>query len=211
MIVSHAEKDALKPWHDDPSTFWGIYPSSYFCNRLDHTHLRLWELQSLFPHLAAAADSYNTVIFVRNPHARFLSAVNEHMKKFQPQIDLAGMDNAQRIAVIEAFIQNALTIARIMTDWRFIHFSPQTWFLRFGERLVPRHVVAMRPGVPFMKEALTLLNLPELDLPHHNPSPIDLTAALASTIVTKCIKNLYAEDFAYFAATPHLAALTLTE
>jgi hypothetical protein len=226
MIVSHAKKfiffhnpkcagtsfrDALKPWHDDPFTFWGIYPSAYFRNQLDHTHLRLWELRALFPRLADCAATYNSVIFVRNPHARFLSAVNEHMKKFQPQIDLAGMDDARRISVIEAFIQNGLTIARIMTDWRFIHFSPQTWFLRFGNDVIPRNIIPMHPGTNFMEEALATLNLPAIALPHHNPSPIDLTAALASPIVTNCIQSLYAEDFAYFTATPNFAALVQPE
>ncbi len=89
MIVSHANRfiffhnpkcagtsfrDALKLYHDDGFNFWDIFHAPYFKNHIDHTHLRLWEIQAQFPHLFRCAESYNSVIFVRSAHARFLSA-----------------------------------------------------------------------------------------------------------------------------------------
>ena len=81
MIVSHARqfiffhnpkcagtsmRVALAGYHDDPFSFWGIFPAPFFRNHIDHTHLRLWEMQVLFPHIIRAAQTYRTVIFVRN-------------------------------------------------------------------------------------------------------------------------------------------------
>jgi hypothetical protein len=134
--------------------------------------------------------------------------VNEHFKKFQPQIDLASMPSERRIEVVEAFVRQVLNIARITTDWRFIHFSPQLWFLCLGNRVVPRHVVPMGSDDSFIQEALSLLGLPSLPVPRHNPSPIDLTASLTSRIVREFVQQLYADDFAYMRADTRLAPLT---
>lgn len=129
------------------------------------------------------------------------------MKKFQPQIDLATMAPQRRVEVVEALIQKVLTVANIMTNWRFIHFSPQLWFLRLGERTIPRHVIPMRNDDAFMREALAVLGLPDLAMPHHNPSPIDLTPALASPVVEKFVREFYADDFAFLRADERLACL----
>jgi hypothetical protein len=222
MIVSHARKfiffhnpkcagtsfrDMLKPYHDDPFTFWGIFYAPYFKNHIDHTHLRLWEMQAQFPGIFQAADTYNSVIFVRNPYRRFLSAVSEHFKKFQPQIPLTGMPTDQQITVIEAFLRQVLTVAGITTNWRFIHFSPQLWFLCLGNRTIPRHIIPIEQGDGFMRRALSLLGLPELPIEHNNPSPIDLAAILASPVISGFVREFYADDFAYFRSDPALADL----
>lgn len=211
MIVSHARRfiffhnpkcagtsfrEALAPWHDDPFSFWGIFDSPYFRNRIDHTHLRLWELAAQFPHLFDCATDYNSLIFVRDPRARFLSAMNEHFKKFQPHIPLETLDAERRIALAETFLREGLNIARITTDWRFVHFSPQAWFIRFAGRTVPRHIVPMDAEGGFAREGLARLGLAEVAIPHHNPSPVDLAAVLRSPLVERFIRTFYAEDFA---------------
>ncbi len=203
-------RDALKPYHDDHFNFWGIFYAPYFKNHIDHTHLRLWEMQAQFPKIFSCLADYNSLIFVRDPYARFLSALNEHMKKFQPNIKLLEMDTLQRIGAIEAFILNELTIARITTDWRFIHFSPQLWYLRLGEHTIPRHIVAIRNGHDFIHQGLACLGLPALPVPHHNPSPVDLTGILASPVITGFIHEFYRDDLAYFAAAPALAPMLTT-
>jgi hypothetical protein len=200
-------RDTLKPYHDDQFTFWGIFYASYFKNHIDHTHLRLWELHAQFPRLFACTETYNSVIFVRNPYARFLSPVNEHIKKFQPQINLAAMTPQQRVDVVIAFIRQVLTIARITTDWRFIHFSPQIWYLRLGDRVIPRHVIPMGSDDSFVGEALSVLGLPDSPVPRHNPSIFDLTPALASHDVSRFVREFYADDFAYLRTHERLAAL----
>ena len=118
-------------------SFWGIFPAPFFRNHIDHTHLRLWEMQVLFPHIIRAAQTYRSVIFVRNPYRRFLSAIDEHFKKFQPSVQLATMSHADQITAIEAFIEKILNIGVITTNFRFIHFSPQVWFIRLGDRNIP--------------------------------------------------------------------------
>ncbi len=220
MIVSHANRfiffhnpkcagmsfrQVLQPYHDDPVSFWGAYQAPYFKNMIDHSHLRLWELLAQFPSVFACAERYNSVIFVRDPWSRFLSALNEHFKKFQPQIDLAGMAPGERVAVVEAFIAKLLHVSRITTDWRFVHFSPQIWFLKLGDRQIPRHVIPMQDGSLFTRAGLAALGLPDLEVPSINPSPVDLSAARDSAVVRRFVETFYSDDMAFFRANPMLA------
>jgi len=223
MIVSHARRfiffhnpkcagtsfrDTLKPYHDDPITFWGPRPSPFFRNDLDHTHLRLWEVQALYPALLAAAETeYRSVIFVRSPYLRFLSALAEHFKKFQPNIPLANLSSHQQGQVIDQFLDRILTIAVITTNWTFIHFSPQIWFLRLGDRVVPRLILPMEAAGDFMERALDYLDLPRSELPHHNPSPFDLGHLLSVPRVSRFVQEFYALDFEFLRASPELARL----
>lgn len=117
-------RDALMPYHDDPTPFWGVFVSSYFQSRVDHAHLGLWELHPQFPGIFACTETYMSVVFVRNPGQRFLSAVNEHMKSLQPHANLAAMDSVQRTAHVERFIREDIGIVNIIADWRLVRFSP---------------------------------------------------------------------------------------
>ena len=139
---------------------------------------------------------------MRNPYARFLSAVNEHVKKFQSRINLPSMTPDQRVEVVEALVRKVLTIANITTDWRFIHFSPQLWYLRLGDRTIPRHIIPMHSDGAFTRQALSLLGLPALPVSRHNPSPVDLTPALASPVVSGFVRTFYADDIAYLTTLP---------
>jgi hypothetical protein len=222
MIVSHAHRfiffhnpkcagtsfrDTIKPYHDDEFIFWGAHRSSYFKNEIDHTHLRLWELHAQFPHLFSCAETYNSVVFVRNPFDRFLSAVNEHMKKFQQHVAFASMSSQERLVVIEDFVQNVLNIPRITTDARFVHFSPQIWYLNLAGRTIPRHIIPITKDGSFGRVALAVLGLPYLKLPWHNPSSVDLTSLRRSRVVMKFIEEFYADDIAFFLADETLAEL----
>jgi len=200
-------RETLAQYHDDPTQFWGIFHAPYFKNHIDHSHLRLWELQAQYPALFDAARQYRSVIFVRNPYARFLSGVNEHMKKFQPHIDLAAMTPPQRVGVVEAFIEKAIHISRITTDWRFVHFSPQLWYLRLGDDVIPKHIIPIGANADFMTEALAILGLPGLEIHHINPSPVDLSAALQSKTVMDFVENFYSDDLAFLRSDARLAFL----
>src|SRR5579862_369699 len=118
MIVSHRQqfiffhnpkcagmsfREVLKERHDDEKQFWGPSPAPYFRVPLDHSHLRLWELHALYPRLFECALSYNSVILVRHPYKRFLAALNEHFKKFQPAVKLLEQSQKERLQVIERF------------------------------------------------------------------------------------------------------------
>jgi hypothetical protein len=224
MIVSHKHRfiffhnpkcagmsfrDVLAGYHDDSVNFWGMFLAPFFLNGLDHSHLRLWEIQAQYPKTFMCARAYNSVIFVRNPYDRFLSAVNENVKKFQPQIDLRSADPAMRLTIVEAYIKQALNISRITTDWRYVHFSPQTWFIRLGDIIIPRHIVPVEGTGRFMVDSLERLGLPEMNIPHINASPVDLSCTLRSPIVRTFIQNVYQADFEFFRNSPgleHLAA-----
>jgi hypothetical protein len=222
MIVSHARqfiffhnpkcagtsmRAALAPYHDDPFSFWGIFPAPFFRNHIDHSHLRLWEMQVLFPHIIRAAQTYRSVIFVRNPYRRFLSAIDEHFKKFQPSAQLEKMSRADQIKTIEAFIERVLNVGLITTNFRFIHFSPQLWFIRLGDRTIPGCILPMDDRDAFITRAFEYLELEPRSVRRENPSRLELVHTLASSKVTAFVRDFYALDFEFFAADPKLQHL----
>ena len=152
------------------------------------------------------------MIFVRNPYLRFLSALTEHFKKFQPNIPLATLPPGDQSKVIDQFLDRILTIAVITTNWTFIHFSPQIWFLQLGDRIVPRRILPMDATGDFMERALDYLELPHSemhrgDLPWHNPSPFDLGHLRSVPRVKKFVQEFYALDFEFLRSRPELARL----
>ena len=203
-----ALREALAPWHDDPFEFRGVQPAPYFLNQLDHAHLRLWEMQVLFPHIVEAARSYRSVVIVRNPYRRFISAVDEHFKMFQPRVPLQAMSPAERVETIETLIERGLTVARITTNYRFIHFSPQLWFVRIGEQQIPTNVVAMDDHGQFVAEVVNCLGVPVKEVQHANRSRSDLTHVLTSPKIAAFVRQFYAMDFWYLASDPALRHLT---
>ncbi len=222
MIVSHARRfiffhnpkcagmsfrEALDPYHDDPFKFWGIYPAPFFRNSLDHSHIRLWELQQLFPHVFACAESYASVIFARNPWDRFVSAIDEHFKKFQPKIPLRDLPPEDQTRVVEQFIDQLLGIANITTNWTFVHFSPQLWQIAIGQRIVPRHIIPMSAGGDFFGRAYEALGLPPADVPWRNQSPTRMAHLLDSPKVDRFVRNFYALDLEFFQGRQDLAPL----
>jgi len=117
------------------------------------------------------------------------------------------MSTEEKLSVAEDFIQNVLNISRITTDWRFVHFSPQIWYLNIGGRTVPRHIIPITKNGSFSRVALAVLGLPNLEIPWHNPSSIDLTPLRKSRVVMKFVEEFYADDIAFFLADETLAGL----
>ena len=223
MIVSHARRfiffhnpkcagtaihNALQPFHDDATTFWGPRDVPYFQNRLDHTHLRLWELAAAYPALfRAATEDYRSVMFVRNPYARFLSAVAEHFRKFRRELLFETLSREEQAAMVTWFLDRELTIERITTDWTTIHFSPQIWFIRPGDRVVPRTILPLDTEGRVMPVAFTALGLPAVDVGRVNPSPYDLRHLLTMRRVVSFIEEFYEQDFAFLRGNPMFTGL----
>jgi len=223
MIVSHRRRfiffhnpkcagtslrHVMQAEHDDPVIFRDIKPAPFLLNDLDHTHLRLWEIQLLYPQIIEAAQSYRSVILVRSPWRRFVSALDEHFKLFQPHVPLVSMSREQQIRAIEIFVEQGLLIGRITTNFRFVHFSPQLWFIRLGDRQVPGNVVPMDDSGDCMDLVFSCLGLPRLEVPKVNSSRIDLTHVLTSPRVAAFVRDFYAMDFWYLASVPALRHLT---
>lgn len=222
MIVSHAHqfiffhnpkcagtslRGALARHHDDEVAFWGVFPATYFGNEVDYAHLRLWELQALFPRIVTAAETYRSVIFVRNPYQRFVSALAEHFQTFKLAGSLAVQSPEEQIRAVEMFIET-LDIRLIRSDWRYVHFSPQLWFIRLGNRQIPRHVLAVGDTGAFMTRAFECLGLDAEDVGRHNVARLNLKHALTSPKVAGFVRQFYALDFDFFGADPTLAHLT---
>jgi len=222
MIVSHAHRfiffhnpkcagtsfrTALAGYHDDPFRFWGVHPAPFFSNRLDHTHIRLFELQQLFPHLLDCAADYASVIFVRNPYVRFLSAVGEHFRQFLPGVRLDQWAPANQARLVEGLVAEVLRGQAIQADYRFVHFSPQLWHIQLGRRIVPRTIIPLLPGRDACGEACQALGISAVDRLWHNASAVHLSHVVERPVVARFIRTFYAQDLEFFAADPALARL----
>ena len=97
---------ALAPYHDDAVPFRGIFHAPYFRKTIDRTCLRPCEMAARLPDICEKATDYGTTIVVRGPYARFLSAVNEHARKFRPQIDIRNMPPDRRTLLVEGFVRD---------------------------------------------------------------------------------------------------------
>jgi hypothetical protein len=193
---------AIAALHDDPEIFWGLRTAPYFGTVLDFAHLRTWELVAMYPLLAERAACGNSLVFVRNPFTRFVSAFREYFARNHPQIPLGAVSPDGLGGLVEAFLPE-ITMDRILSDHRFVHFSPQIWFIRHGERDMVRHVVPMGAA----PAAFLRLGLEPAAVGWDNLSPVDMMPALESGRVRQFIETLYEADLAYLRADPALAAL----
>ena len=223
MIVSHrlrfiffhnpkcagtSVRQILQAEHDDLVLFRDIKPAPFLMNDLDHSHLRLWEMRLLYPAIIEAARSYRSVILVRNPWRRFVSALDEHFKLFHPMVPLAAMSPEQQVRAIEIFIEQGIRVDQITTNYRFVHFSPQLWFIRLGDTQIPGNVLPMTDGGDFMASVFSCLGLPPREVPKVNTSRLDLTHVLTSPKIANFVREFYAMDFWYLAGNPTLRHLT---
>jgi hypothetical protein len=95
----------------------------------------------------------------------------------------------------------------LRTDYRFVHLSPQVWFIRLDGCRVPRYIVPMNDQGKFIVRGLASLGLPPRAVPHDNRSRFDMSHVLASPKIRAFVRDFDAEDFAFFAADPALAHL----
>lgn len=162
MIVSHKHRfvfihnpkcagtsfrQQIVQYHDDETTFWGYEVSPHLGIQLDLAHLRLWELASLRRPLMRRISGYRSAVFVRNPFRRLVSSLMEHIRNFRPQLGFQALDKAGQIDAT-LHILRELTPERLITDFRYVHFSPQYWYICL-------------PGEPPAWTVLPLLDDPE--------------------------------------------------
>lgn len=224
LIISHAKRfifihnpkcagtafrEEIEAQHDHPRRFWGIEYEAYFQREVDYAHLRLWELAVLFPELMEHFQTYNSVAFVRNPFQRFLSAINEHFKQYRPDANLQELPSRARLEMAESFIRDELTLARVQADHRFVHFSPQSWFLSLGPVRQVKHIIPLRADGQFGRLGLELLGLPATPVKLRNMMPTSLASFRHSAIIREFVMEFYRQDFQFFHADPALRPVVL--
>ena len=197
---------AIEAEHDHPETFWHPRTTAYFGITLDYAHLRLWEIQALYPDVFERLGQVRTVVFVRNPLDRFVSALYHHFRAYRPFVGIDALAGQERLALFRRFARDELTMARILTDYRYVHFSPQNWFCLLGSRQVVGTVIPMGAGLNPMAAARDELGL---DLPGeewHEPGD-DRADLLADALLRHITGRLYAEDRTFLGGMPHLRAI----
>ncbi len=218
MIISHARqfvlyhnpktggmslRSNLLRYHDDPRPSFGIVETPWFDYPLDFAHLRLHEIQTLFPALVGSLRNYRSLIVVRNPYRRFISAVDQHVKTLYPDFPWHSAPPSQRVSAIEGFIDN-IRLDLVRTDYRFVHLSPQVWFLRCDGFRLPATVIPFDRNSLFIDRCFDSLGLPREAVTHENRSRLDLNDVLSSRKITSFVEDFYSEDFAFLAADPSL-------
>ena len=192
--------------HDHPETFWHPRTAAYFGIILDHAHLRLWEVQALYPEIFHRMAHHRSVVFVRNPLDRFVSALHQHFRAYHPFLGIDRLAEQDRLALFRRFARDRLTMPRILTDYRYVHFSPQTWFCLLGTRRVVDTVIPMGQGLNPMTAARDALGF---DIPAdgwHEPDG-NRASFLADGLLNDVANRLYADDRAFLETMPHLHAL----
>jgi tetratricopeptide (TPR) repeat protein len=200
-------RSVLAPYHDDPIPLEGILRRPPLDYSLDFAHLRLWEISTLFPRLIETAESYRSVVFVRNPYRRFISAVDQHFKTYYRDLPIQIMRPVSQMLAVETFVDRMLRVESVRTDHRFVHFSPQTWYLQSGGLRLSADIIPMDDHGAFIVRAFECLGLPDRAVPHDNRSQLDLIQVLISPKIRAFVRDFYADDFAFFAADPVLAPL----
>jgi hypothetical protein len=221
MIISHANRFVfyhnpktggmslrkhLSRYHDDHRPLCGIIETSRLDYALDFAHPRLHEIQTLFPGLIESLRNYRSLIVVRDPYRRFISAVDQHFKTLHPKFPWLIVPPEQRVTAIETFI-DTIRLDQVKTDHRFVHLSPQVWFLRCGSFRLPVTIIPFDEGGVFINRCLEVLAQSSESVTHENRSCLALHQVLASPKITAFVENLYAEDFEFFAADASLAHL----
>ncbi len=197
---------AIEAEHDHPETFWHPRTGARFGIILDHAHLRLWEVQALHPDVFDRLQRQRSVVFVRNPLDRFVSALFQHHRAYRPFVGIDDLDGPERLALFHRFIRDELTMERVLTDYRYVHFSPQIWFCLLGTRQVVGTVIPMGAGLNPMAAARGALGV---DIPTdgwHEPDA-DRASLLADALLRDAAERLYAEDRAFLGSMPHLRAI----
>ena len=222
MIISHAHRfvmyhnpktagmslrAALLPYHDDPRPAYGIVETPWFDYPLDFAHLRLHEIQRLFPSLIGSMRAYRSLIVVRNPYKRFISAVDQHLKTVYAHIPLKDARPDQQTLAIEMFLDQVFKVELVHKDYRFVHLSPQVWFLRHEHFRLETEIVPFDEDGVFLKRCFAVLGLPPQPDTHDNKSKLDLRHVFRSRKIRDFVRDFYAKDFEFLAADPALAHL----
>ena len=192
-----AYRSVIRQYHDHPVFFWGIRHSTYFGRSMDYAHIRLWEMPAVAPHAFRQVRDLPSLVFLRDPVRRFISAIFEHYRQYRRDVNLSNLPaDAQHREVI-AFVQNELSLARVVNDHRFVHFTPQYWFTHLGQEQIVKHLLPIGQSDLFA-ESFALLGLPAEAVPVSNESRGLLKEGPAAQFIESFVSVFYATDYKLF-------------
>lgn len=183
--------------HDDATTFWDIHFNHHLGLHLDHAHLRVWELRAFHGDLLERLRGYRSVVFVRNPIRRLASAIVHHIGAYRPELQFADCDRRDQIAIVDRIIDE-LTIERIITDYRYVHFSPQRWFFMHPDDTLAWKVLPLSNDAESILPGFDALGLPRAAPEPINTAPIDYSHLLNHPRLLLFGVDFYAGDFEAF-------------
>ncbi len=188
-------RDAVRFAHDYPATFWHIQPSPRDGRPLDYAHLRLWEVRDLFPDVYERLRTLTSLVIVRDPIRRFVSALHHHFREHYQGVGIDGLGTHEKISLFQRFIRSDLGLAQVLEDPRYVHFSLQKWFCALGDERVVEHVLHFEDQPLAAASRLIGQGLSTDHWRHENH--VD-KALLDDPLLSGFANDFYAEDHAFF-------------
>ena len=158
---------------------------------IDMSHIAALDV----PHVLLVPDDYFRFGFVRDPYQRFFSAVREHSRQNNTELETKDQ--------ISSFVLSSLTHSSVRFDWNFSHFCPQHYYFYSGKRCVADFVGRHSHMSEDWKKALALMDLPFEEHPIGKErdsgvvgdiEPKDLLSAAA----LRRVNSLYSKDYLLF-------------
>ncbi len=204
-------RKAIESHHDYHRKFWGLVTDPFLQTQVDLAHLRSWELSIVAPSLFERLPTLRSLVFVRHPGRRFISACFEYFHNFVPESRFGNLDADGQQQMIHALIENTLSHRLVLSDARYVHFSLQKWFIFLGVRPFVEHVLPLYSSNENFAVAFDLLELPRAKVVAQNRAATPNFARLYTPEVRAFVERFYKPDFEYFAASDHLRPLLALE
>jgi hypothetical protein len=200
-------RKVIEQYHDHHRRFWGLVQDPFLQAQVDLAHLRSWELAIVAPSLFERLAEFRSLVFVRHPARRFISACFEYFHNFVPEAGFGTLDVDGQRRLIHGLIETTLNHRLVISDARYVHFSPQKWFIFLGVRRIVGHVLPLFSSDEELVSAFDLLELPRVKVPTRNRSATPSFGRLYTPEVASFVDSFYRIDFEYFLATDHLRPL----
>jgi hypothetical protein len=202
-----AFRKAIEQHHDHHRRFWGLTVDPFLQTQVDLAHLRSWELPVVAPSVFDRLPELRSLVFVRHPGRRFISACFEYFRNFEREAEFGAQGAERQVQMIRALIDDRLSHGLVLSDARYVHFSPQKWFIFLGVRRLASHVLPLFSNHETFASAFDLLELPRTKVTAQNRTALPDPGRLYTPEVRAFVERFYKIDFDYIAATDHLRPL----
>jgi hypothetical protein len=205
-VAGTSFRQAISEYHDFGRIFWGEEYSSFFQTKVDLAHLRSWELPCVTPGLFRTLDRYRSLVFLRNPERRFVSACFEHFRKFRGGESFLQLDSTRQREAIKVFLKE-LTVGPVLNDVRYIHFSPQKWYVFLGTERLVTHLMPVFSEADDLAAACDLLEVPRRPVRQQRRGATGRFEQIMCPEIREFVSKFYAADYEMFESFDHLRPL----